>query len=50
MYKYIYFRVLIEEKLTTGESLIQLYYIQLVMMQLFKIIRAAHSTENALLK
>lgn len=38
MHKHVYFRALIEEKLTTGECLTQLSYI-LLAMQLFKITR-----------
>lgn len=40
MHKHVYFRVLIEEELTTGECLTRLHYIQSATMQLSKMIRA----------
>lgn len=47
MYKYVHFRILIEEKLTTRECLTQVPYIQLAMGHLFKIIWTVHVMGNA---
>lgn len=50
MYKYLYFRILIGEKLTTRECLTQLHCIQLAMEHMFKMTRAVHGMSNVFFK